>query len=81
MIKSLDIVASKRKTILLSEKFQERLGTLIEGYKVEGGILPKCFIFLFLFRIFCYSGVLVVLCEYFLYIFSFIGIVSLLSDV
>ena len=63
MIKSLDIVANRSRTVLLSEKFQERLGTIIEDYEVVG-IFGKCFSFLFLLRRFCYSSVLVALIAY-----------------
>ena len=63
MIKSLDIVANKSKKILISDKFQEQLGTLIEDYEIAG-IFTKCFTFLFLLRRFCYSSILVVLIEY-----------------
>ena len=63
MIKSLDIVANKSKRVLLSEKFQEQLGTIIEDYDIAR-IFPKCFTFLFLLRRFCYSSVLVVLIAY-----------------
>ena len=63
IIKSLDIVANKLEKILLSDKFQEQLGTLIEDYEIVG-IFPKCFKFLFFLRIFCYSSILVVLIAY-----------------
>ena len=63
MITTLDIVANKKKSLLLSEAFQAKLGTIIEDYRVEG-ILPKCFTFIFLLRRFCYSTVLIVLVSY-----------------
>ena len=59
MILSLDLIAGLKKNILLSNEFQQKLGTLVEDYKVHLGILEKSFTFIFLLRRFSYSVVLV----------------------
>ena len=64
MLVSLDLVTNKAKSLLLSDNFQQRLGTLIEDYKVDKGILPKSFSFIFLLRRFCYSAILICMIAY-----------------